>query len=450
MNTRWIGANRLGSARGACALLATLLVSSGALAQEQPPPPDAPPPAPAAEPAPAPLPPPAEPAPEPAGAQPGPGMGLPGPTADTAPAPTDLPATAAPAAPPKMPPGPATPLKIEGATSSIKLGVLLQPQFESVGSSALDGMANNIFLRRTRLLFGGTLFKDIEWFIDTDFADLFKAGADGVKSTPGMNVQDAYATFKVVDEAFKVDLGYMLPPLSHNALQGATTLFSWDYFANSFRHGTAFGSSGNPVGRDAGIQLRGLVADGLLEYRAGLFQGRREAATTAEMQSQNMFRVAARVQLNLLDAEPGFFYWGSYLGTKRILSFGASYDFQDSYKHVSGDGFLDMEVGPGVLTAQVNVQHWDGDDWLDLPAQTALMGEAGYTFYGPRLSPIVRFERRWVDDNEALEETRIAGGIALWPYAHNFNLKAFYTRVMPGADADGYNQVNVQAQFFVF
>ena len=66
------------------------------------------------------------------------------------------------------------------------------------------------------------------------------------KNTPGMNIQDAFATAKPFGDVFKVDAGYMLPPLAHNAIQGAGTLYSWDYFANSFRStaNTLFGLVG--------------------------------------------------------------------------------------------------------------------------------------------------------------------------------------------------------------
>ena len=32
----------------------------------------------------------------------------------------------------------------------------------------------------------------------------------------------------------KIDAGYMLPPMAHNAVQSAASLYSWDYFAFSF------------------------------------------------------------------------------------------------------------------------------------------------------------------------------------------------------------------------
>ncbi|HEX7606872.1 MAG TPA: hypothetical protein VF348_09200, partial [Usitatibacter sp.] len=56
------------------------------------------------------------------------------------------------------------------------------------------------------------------------------------------------------------------------------------------------------------------------------------------------------------------------------------------------------------VTAQVNVAHWNGHDFIPvavvtgqtgtvLQEQTAVMAEAGYTFFAARLTPIVRFER---------------------------------------------------------
>ena len=142
----------------------------------------------------------------------------------------------------------------------------------------------------------------------------------------------------------------------------------------------------------------------------------------------------------------------TYLGTQKIFSLGVSYAFQDSYTHVSGDGFLDLPLGPGVLTAQLNAVYWNGDDWVPLLEQTALMGEAGYLIDAIHLSPIVRFENRWVDGETAgsPDETRMGGGLAFWPFGHNFNLKAFFMHIEPSPAAHAYDAFNLQAQFFVY
>ncbi len=225
--------------------------------------------------------------PAPADAAPAPGPDAPPtPAADAAPAPAPAPEVApAPAPAPTPAPAPAADevrpapasLKIETPTSSLKLGVLFQPQYEAIGSPTVGvkGMSSNLFIRRVRLLASATLFKNVEFFMDTDFANLFKANAEGVKTTPGLNIQDAFGTFKAVEDAFKIDVGYMLPPSTHNALQGAGTLYGIDYFSYSFQNQSSYTSSAAPVGRDAGLQFRGLVVDKHIEYRAGLFQGRR-------------------------------------------------------------------------------------------------------------------------------------------------------------------------------
>lgn len=347
--------------------------------------------------------------------------------------------------------------------STIKFGVLLQPQFQSASAapgSALNSYSENLYLRRTRILVGGTLFGAIDYFVDTDYPNLMLATNEtnattmvntSVKATPGMNIQDAFATAKPFGDVVKLDAGYMLPPLAHNAIQGAGTLYSWDYFSNTFNSGALFGTSASPVGRDLGVQLRGLIVD-KVEYRLGLFQGLRNAQTATDVGSRNFFRFTARVQVNLLDPETGFFYAGTYLGAKKVLSIGGSVDIQDSYRYYAGDIFADLPLGPGVFTAQVNVAHWNGESFIpNLPKETAVMAEAGYNVASVRVSPILRFEELW---NSSVSPTthvaRYSGGLAWWPYGHNSNLKAFFTQIRETAEVHAANQFNLQWQVYFF
>jgi hypothetical protein len=259
----------------------------------------------------------------------------------------------------------------------------------------------------------------------------------------------------------------MLTPGAHNALQGAGTLLGVDYFSNSFRHTDVFNAAVAPVGRDAGFEARGLVLDNHIEYRAGLFQGYRKPAvaavppdTTGEVASQNMFRFAGRIQVNFLDAEPGFFYAGTYLGKKKIASVGAALDIQSGYKHWAVDGFVDLPAGPGTLTAQVNFSKWNGGTFLPLnammvaplPSQTAIMAEAGYRFDAFPIAPVVKFEQLGFADSD-VKNTRIGGGVSYFPYGHNINLKAMFTNInaKPAmGDSHSYNQFQLQWQLYFY
>jgi len=394
------------------------------------------------------------------------------------PAPMAPPPEAAPAPKPAAPTAPSMKLEAPNGLGSIKVGLLLQPQFQALNPANKDGYQLNLFIRRTRLLFGGALFGGtIEYFIDTDFPNLFlgtdtttvtgtaaamdqMATATSPKATPGMNIQDAFATWKIAKDLVKVDVGYMLPPLAHNAVQGATTLLSWDYFTYTFQSTNSFGATAGPVGRDLGVQLRGLVLDGHIEYRLGLFQGLRQSqgpvmgTTDPNISGQNFFRATGRVQVNLLDPETGFFYAGTYLGAKKVLSIGASFDVQKSYKYFAGDVFADLPLGGGnVLTAQVNVAHWDGGTFIPgLVKQTAIMGEAGFLIGAAKISPIIRVEELLIKNAAMADanQTRIGPGIALWPFGHNSNLKAFYSHTTVQGEPHAASQYNVQWQLYFY
>jgi len=418
---------------------------------------------------------------EPAAAAPAPADA---PPAAPAAAPAEPAPAAAPPAPPPAPPNVFESLKIESKNGSatLKVGLLLQPQYEALGSpdAAHEGTSNNLFIRRTRLLVGGTLFKTFEYFFDTDAPNLFRGSTDptppagmgmpngpatGTKGGTGIVVQDAFATWKAYEDMIKFDVGYMLTPGAHNALQGAGTLLGLDYFANSFNHSNQF-NGGAPVGRDAGVEVRGLLLDNHIEYRAGLFQGLRKPGTnptmtdaTGDVAAQNMFRFAGRIQVNLLDAETGFFYAGTYLGKKKIVSVGAALDMQSDYKHWAVDGFADLPLGPGTLTAQVNFSKWNGGGFTVntfptpvLVNQTAIMAEAGFRLDAFPIAPIVKFEQQNIADSDAAN-TRIGGGLAYFPYGHNINLKAFYTNInaKPAVgDSRSYNQFQLQWQLYFY
>jgi hypothetical protein len=209
------------------------------------------------------------------------------------------------------------------------------------------------------------------------------------------------------------------------------------------------------------VQARGLVI-GHLEYRLGVFTGKRGAAMGANPQSRAELRLVARVQYNLFDPETAFFYAGTYGGSKKVLSFGAAVDHQDSYTAFAVDAFLDLPLGPDVLTAQFAFLHY-GDStttpWLavapPLPPsirQNAVVFEAGYRLGALKISPIVRFEDQFFSDTTpSASLLRVSAGVAWWLMNHNLNVKLFYSYVKAtAATSINWNQLNLQVQLYVF
>jgi len=351
------------------------------------------------------------------------------------------------------------PATIEGKESTLKIGFMAQPAFEAVESpnSKLDGTTQNFFLRRLRLMLSGTIGTDFEYFIVTDDPNLGKDVA-GAKNNAGFVIQDAVLTYKFT-EKIKLDAGFIIVPLSHISTQAATNLHSWDFGAYAFSQSTPMGSNTN---RDGGMQVRGVVGkkQGNLEFRVGVFQGKRAAQVSAteetlgRVSGRNSFRLAGRAQWNFFDSEGGIFLGGSYLGAKKVLSIGVGHDRQDDYSATAVDVYMDMPIGSSGIMGQWDHVIMDGGKWLPaLPKQTTDFAELGYRIGTIKLSPMVRYESKKMDVPTLanLDETRMGAGLAWWFKGHQNNLKVFYTKVDPKNIGESkaqkaYNQINFQWQ----
>jgi hypothetical protein len=351
-----------------------------------------------------------------------------------------------------------TPATIEGKDSTLKIGFMVQPSFEAVGSplSQMEGQSQNFFLRRMRLMLSGTLGADFEYSIFTDDATLGKGTSAGTKTNDGLIISDVVLTYKIT-EKIKVDAGFIIVPLSHISTQAATNLHSWDFGAYTFQESTqsplGMGSSTN---RDGGVQVRGIVGkpQGNLEFRLGVFQGKKRSAGPDRVNSNNSFRLAGRAQWNFFDSEGGLFLGGTYLGAKKILSVGVGHDRQDDYSATAFDVIADLPIGKNGVMAQYDRVMWDGKTWLTgLPKQTTDFAELGYRIGAFKLSPMVRYESRKMDSPTTTnpDETRMGAGLAWWFKGHQNNLKVFYTKVdpknVPGSNVyKAYDQINFQWQ----
>jgi len=324
---------------------------------------------------------------------------------------------------------------------NFKLGVLGQFQADWLGDPAADDTAQNLFVRRIRLLFGGQVAKNVTFFVETDAPNLGKTLPGGKNISPGIIVQDAYGEFKVHD-AFALDAGLMFIPFSRNSLQSAASLLPIDYGAYTFAQ---TGPTQSTVGRDTGFQAKGYLLANRLEYRVGAFQGARDAG------SHRAFRYAGRVQYELLESEgTGFFYTGTYLGKKKVAAVAAAFDTQSDYHAYDADAFVDYPAGPGAVTAQLAYNRFDGGATFGtLPKQNVTFLEAGYLLRSLMLTPVIQFARRAVVDTAVGDETRWSIGANYWWAGHNANIKLAFGRISP-VGRGAQNEFTIQLQVFYF
>jgi hypothetical protein len=332
--------------------------------------------------------------------------------------------------------------------SNIKIGFLVQPQAEVVDTPDGAAESRNIYLRRIRIMFGGKVADRWTFFFETDSPNVGKATGDkvsnpnGAKDTGPIYIQDAYVTYSQADW-LKVDTGMILIPLGHNHNQSAATLLAVDYGPYSCSENSAIGAR---LGRDYGVQARGYPLGQHLEYRLGVFAGLRGT------EARNSLRVAGRAVWYPFAADNGFFYSGTFQGSKQIVGIGAGFDTEDDYHSYAADVFVEQPINKGAqgFTAQVGWMRFDGGAFMpNLPKQDSVFVEAGFHFLNGKLSPLAQYSRRTFEDPGTPGQSAWQAGIAYWMAGHQRNLKVTAGRLHTDGQP-GRTQVLVQLQLFYF
>jgi hypothetical protein len=333
-------------------------------------------------------------------------------------------------------------------TSSLKFGFLIQPQLELLETVDQEATSTNLLIRRLRLIVGGTINEHWSFFFETDSPNLGKTNPNPGVSIPGAKdqgdiyVQDAYVTYSR-GMAFKVDAGMMMLPHSRHGTQSAATMLSIDYGPYTFLDS---GPGGERVGRDYGVQLRGYPAGQKLEYRLAVAQGVRGT------EARNPLRVTGRAVYYPFGAETGFFYAGTFQGTKRQAGFGGGFDVQEDARIYSADAFFETPVldNRQGLTVQFSWMRYEGGAFLPaLPKQDAFLVEAGYHVWRHRLSPFVQYQARNFTSTGLPDQDALQAGVAWWLAGHQRNLKFSAGRLHTDGQPDR-TQVLVQFQLFYF
>jgi hypothetical protein len=328
--------------------------------------------------------------------------------------------------------------------SNLKLGYLLQgrAEWEKVGKDFHATTSQNLYLRRIRLLWGGKINDRLSFFAETDAPNWGKADTAGVKAEPNVYLQDFMATWTVKD-ALLLDFGLLLTPGAYNHLQSAASLLALDYGPFTFVESAPLKAK---IGRDVGMQARGVLGDKHFEYRAALLQGVRGRL------AQNPLRLAGHLSFTPFEVANSLFYSGTSLGRKKALTVGLGADAQRDYRACFGDACVDypLECGKAV-TLQGNYATYDGGDFLGsaLYKQHTYLIETGLTFVAQKITPFIQLSGRTYDDDEGANERAFVLGLAYWLDGHKSNVKAGYT-LMKKDGSDDHTLFTVQCQAFSF
>ena len=278
-----------------------------------------------------------------------------------------------------------------GEEGFLEIGYSLQlwSQYRDFTSANHDGAGNDIFLRRNRITLMGQQSDVVGFYAQLEVGGDSRAGNDDKP----VSYRDAYITLDFTD-ATRFIVGRFKNTFTRENLEACLEPLTLDRADASY---SPFGGT-----RDTGAAMWGNLGDSAaFQYRVMVADGRE-----GDDVARNSPRITTRVHWSGLDPEYDYGYRGTYLGTRRILTFGASYDYQadaayadytnlsdiKDYKAWTVDGFFEYPLESGTYTVSAAYYNYGLGNAINknpdptLPANTELEGfyvKAGYLFPQP-------------------------------------------------------------------
>lgn len=334
-------------------------------------------------------------------------------------------------------------------TTWVQLGYLHQFWYESVEDKNVGSRSSDFFTRRSRVMLLGQATETIHFFLNYDAA----AGA-ATESAGSPVLTDAIIDYRIAPE-FVFSVGRILVPFSIDNNTSAVTLTGIDYPTRALVNQPTF--PGGAFWRDDGVQVRGLLGGGRVDYRVGYFRGDRNAARNPKGDG----RITGMLIFNLASPQGGWFFNQNSLGALDVLSFGVGFDQVSR----SGTGFDDHEafsvfftaeksLGGGHLSANAAYYDWEGvTGSVALPATGAFYNGGNtsvlalaYLPSGSKWQPVVRWQQQDPDDGSKLDTIGI--GLSYYISGHRANIKAEYSIDDQFVGTSKVDAFRIQAQLF--
>jgi len=258
---------------------------------------------------------------------------------------------------------------------------------------------------------------------------------------------DVIGRFDIIDP-FHIWVGRMLVPVDRANFSGDWFAAPWTY-AGSFAGLDAMPKEG-PNGRNDGVTVWGQFGGGLLKYYASAFD-------LYDPDTKPLW--SGRINLSLLNPEPGYYHSSTYYGEKDVLAIaiGAQHKKDgsigmgmpaDDYSEFNADILFEKNLKRfGTIDLEGAFYKYEGDnqtyDWSDLLLASYLTeGKIG----PGKLQPLVRFQQAKpkVGDTASCFEAQL--GYVIASYAARLALGYRYTENTEGNGTKG-NAIYLGAQF---
>jgi len=297
----------------------------------------------------------------------------------------------------------------------------------------------DFYIKRVRLFFSGQINDKIKFFVGTLNAGYGKTGDFSARTW----IADAWLEFNF-SKKFKINIGQVKLPFTRHMQQSGASLHGLDF------HGSFIKYPQNSTHRDQGVVFRGLLMNDKFDYRFAIVDGLDPAATVVP-RDNDYPRIVGRFGYNVFDAEPDYFWAGTYLGKKKLLSFGASFDYQsamkgtkmnEAYSAFGIDALLEYPIDSAWITSTLN--YYSFGEGGALPEGSGYWTDLGVRFN--KIEPIISIENYEPDKGDTGKRKVLLAGINYWLEGHTTNIKFQYgTEKLDGAD-ESHDILLIQVQ----